>query len=40
VQVHFSDHEGAKMKNATLTVNEHDEVMISFYGLLSTGYSW
>eukprot|EP00658_Telonema_sp_P-2_P036157 TRINITY_DN26207_c0_g1_i1.p1 TRINITY_DN26207_c0_g1~~TRINITY_DN26207_c0_g1_i1.p1 ORF type:complete len:175 (+),score=52.35 TRINITY_DN26207_c0_g1_i1:97-621(+) len=39
-QMHFSNHNGKHLANLTAHVAAGDTVMVSFYGLLSTGYSW
>lgn len=39
-KVHFDNSEGKPLHNRTLSVAVDDEVTASFFGLLSTGYSW
>jgi len=39
-QIHFSNQEGQPLHNRTLSIAAGDEISISFYGLLSTGFKW
>merc|ERR1711918_275313 len=39
-KVHFTDAEGAKLVNQTVHIKTGDTLMCTFFGLLSTGFSW